>query len=447
MNIKQIYDEGLAHASYAIVIGKKVVVVDPARNPTAYLQYAEENDAEIVAIIETHPHADFVSSHLELHQRTGATIYTSAKTGADYPHTGFDEGDELEVDDHTFRSLNTPGHSPDSISIVLENGAGDQVAVFTGDTLFVGDVGRPDLREAAGNFTSKRKDLARDMYHSLHNELSKINRAATVYPAHGAGSLCGKGLSDERTSTIGKELDTNPAFEPQTEEAFVEWLLKDQPFVPAYFPYDVDLNQRGAPAYQTSIDSVRRMDADSLMHEAGIVVVDVRNEAIFKKGFYPGALNIQLNGKFETWLGSLVPPETPFYLVASDKIQLDEAIATSAKIGYEAFVKGACVITEGKPEKTIAPLDVDRFKAHTDDYTIVDVRNKSEVEHEGKTFSNAVNIPLPELQGRTNEIPKDKPVIVHCAGGYRSAAGASIVRDALPENIAVFDLSEAVKDF
>ncbi|MGB3547563.1 MAG: MBL fold metallo-hydrolase [Saprospiraceae bacterium] len=446
MHIQQIYDEGLAHASYTILIGAEVVVIDPARNPSAYLQYVEKHNAEIVAVIETHPHADFVSSHLELHRRTGATIYTSTKTAADYPHIGFDEGTELRVGVYTFRPLNTPGHSPDSISIVLENEAGEQQAVFTGDTLFVGDVGRPDLRESAGNFKSKRRDLARDMYYSLHDKLANINPAATVYPAHGAGSLCGKGLSDERTSTIRKELDTNPAFQPETEEAFIEWLLQDQPFVPAYFPYNVDINQRGAPAYGESIGAVRRVDA-GFVPEKDTMVVDVRDESVFKKGFHAGALNIQLAGKFETWLGSLVPPRTPFYLVAGNKKQLDEAVATSAKIGYEAFVKGAFTVFAGQPQEIIAPLNLDRFKAHTGDYTIVDVRNAGEVEQEGKKFPNAINIPLPELRDRATEIPEDKPIVVHCAGGYRSAAAASIVRMTQPKSVGVFDLSEAVKDF
>lgn len=445
MHIEQIYDEGLAHASYAILIDEQVVVVDPARNPMAYLQFAEKNKAEIIAVIETHPHADFVSSHLELHRRTGATIFTSAKTGADYPHEGFDDGDELRVGAYTFRPLNTPGHSPDSISIVLSDTTGEELAVFTGDTLFVGDVGRPDLREAAGNFKSKREDLARAMYTSLHDKLAKINPAAEVYPAHGAGSLCGKGLSDERSSTIRKELDTNPAFAPDNEEAFVDWLLQDQPFVPAYFPFDVEVNQRGASAYEESVAAVRRLDP-GFVPEEGAVIVDVRDEAVFKQGFHPGALNIQLDGKFETWLGSLVLPRTSYYLVAGDKQQLDEAIETSAKIGYETFVKAAFIMGEGKSAEMIPPLNIDSFREHPGNYTIIDVRNASEVQKEGKKFPEAMNIPLPELQERTDEIPSDQPIVVHCAGGYRSAAAASIVKSA-KEKVEVYDLSEAVKDF
>ncbi len=446
-HVEQIYDESLAHASYAILIDRQVVVVDPARNPTAYLQFVDEHEAELVAIIETHPHADFVSGHLELQQRTGATIYASAKTTAAYPHEGFDDGDELRVGDYTFRAINTPGHSPDSISVVLVDGSQEEVAVFTGDTLFVGDVGRPDLRESAGNAKSKREDLAAAMFASLNDKLANVNPAAVVYPAHGAGSLCGKGMSDERTSTIRKELDTNPAFGYETEAEFVEWLLADQPFVPGYFGYDVDVNQRGAPAYQASIDAVRRLDADA-KPEADVTVVDVRDEATFKKGFYQGALNIQLDGKFETWLGTLVPPETPFYLVAADQQQLDDAIAASAKIGYEAFVEAGLTVEVGQPMTTMKALDLAAFKAAPGNYTIVDVRNASEVEEGGMVFPNAINIPLPDLQERADEISSDRPIVVHCASGYRSAAAASVVKAAAKgEKGTVYDLSEAVKAF
>lgn len=446
MHIEQIYDEGLAHASYAIPIDDEIVLIDPARNPLPYLQFAEQQNAEIVAVIETHPHADFVSSHLELHQRTGATLFTSSKSAANYPHTSFDEGDELRLGDFAFRPLNTPGHSPDSISVVLTNAANEQLAVFTGDTLFVGDVGRPDLRESAGNCTSERKEMARAMYASLHDKLAKINPAASVYPAHGAGSLCGKGLSDERSSTIRQELKTNPAFVPETEEDFVDWLLRDQPFVPAYFPYGVEVNLRGAPAYAESLAAVRRLEVDTTPPDAA-VVVDVRDEAHFKNGFHPGALNIQLDGKFETWLGSLVPPRTDFYLAAETTQQLDEAMATSAKIGYETFIAGAFCVTSGTAVAKINPLDLDHFRDNPTDYTIIDVRNKSEVDNTGKKFSGATNIPLPDLRERVDQIPTERPIVVHCAGGYRSAAAASIVHGAVNERTEVYDLSEAVKEF
>jgi glyoxylase-like metal-dependent hydrolase (beta-lactamase superfamily II) len=206
MEIKQFYDETLAHASYAIYSEGEIALVDPARDPQPYMEYASEKGGKICAVIETHPHADFVSSHLEISKRTGAEIFVSELVGADYPHVPFDNGDELKLGKGKLKALNTPGHSPDSISILAIDENGKEMAVFTGDTLFIGDVGRPDLRENAGNLKAKREELARDMYRSTRNILMQLEKDVVVYPAHGAGSLCGKSLSKELYSTIGNQI-------------------------------------------------------------------------------------------------------------------------------------------------------------------------------------------------------------------------------------------------
>ena len=287
MNIKQFEDKGLSHFSYAILADKKVMLVDPARNPQPYYDYAKENGAEIIGVIETHPHADFVSSHLEIHKTTGATIYISEKVGADYPHQAFDEGDEIDLSDAVkLRALFTPGHSPDGISTVLSENDTDK-AVFTGDTLFIGDVGRPDLREKAGKMQAKREELARMMYHSTREKLMKLDDDVLVYPAHGSGSLCGKGMSDANSSTIGAEKATNNALQEMSEDEFVNMLLEDQPFVPKYFPYNVDLNKQGAPAYLESINKVVRMQKDFIPEE-GAVIVDTRNAELYKSSHLGG---------------------------------------------------------------------------------------------------------------------------------------------------------------
>ncbi|MFD2247382.1 MBL fold metallo-hydrolase [Pontibacter ruber] len=444
MKIKQFEDKGLAHYSYAVLSEqtREVVLVDPARNPQPYYDYAESNNAKIVGVIETHPHADFVSSHLEIHEKTGATIYAHSLVGADYPHKAFDEGAVLELGEVKLKSLHTPGHSPDGISIVLEHEGKDK-AVFTGDTLFIGDVGRPDLRESAGNITAKREELARQMYHSTREKLMQLDDDVLVYPAHGAGTLCGKGLSEANSSTIGAEKMSNYALQQMSEDQFVKVLTEDQPFIPKYFGYDVGLNKQGAPAYKTSIEGVARMEKN-YKPEAGALVVDARSEKTFKKGHYKGAINIQNGGKFETWLGSIVGPNERYYLIAESDEQLNELISKAAKIGYELLIKGAFVLDE-KAEFTSPVIDMEAFRQHQDDYTIVDIRNASEVKG-GKFFDKAINIPLPELRERAKEIPADKPVVVHCAGGYRSAAGSSIVEAALPD-AKVLDLSEAVNDF
>ena len=444
MKIEQFEDQGLAHFSYAILseCAREIVLVDPARNPQPYYDYAKAHDAKIVAVIETHPHADFVSSHLEIAQATGAVIRVSKLLGADYAYEAFDEGDAFAVGKLTFRALNTPGHSPDSISIVLSR-EGRDVAVFTGDTLFIGDVGRPDLREKAGNITAKREELAKQMYHSLREKLMPLADDVLVYPAHGAGSLCGKALSGANSSSIGAEKAGNPMLRPLSEEAFVQQLLADQPFIPKYFGYDVALNKAGAPAYAPGVQQVPRLAPGAAL-AAGVLVVDTRPEAEFKKGHAAGALNIQQGVKFETWLGSIVGPEESFYLVAADEATLKDLIQKTAKIGYEPLIKGAIVGTPAT-DATLPVLDVEAFRQHPERYTIVDIRNP--VEHRDEPiFAGSLSIPLPELRERAKEIPTDKPVVVHCAGGYRSAMGSSIVAPALP-GTAVLDLSEAVKSF
>ena len=446
MNSHQFYDEGLAHASYIVHDGGQAVVIDPARDPQPYYDYLEETGAKLTAIVETHPHADFVSAHLEMHQRTGAPILASSKTAAAYPVRAFDGGDTFPLGDCTLTALDTPGHSPDSISVLLTDADGRQLAVYTGDTLFVGDVGRPDLRESGGETETKKERLARAMYHSLREKLMPLDPATEVFPAHGAGSLCGKGLSDERSSTIGKQLEENPALQEMDEETFVAWLLEDQPFVPQYFPYNVEVNKQGAPNLQDSLDGVRRETYD-FRPEGGEVIVDTRDEATFKLGHLPEALNIQDGGKFETWLGALVAPRTPYYLIAKDEEALDEVIRKASKIGYAAHIRAAFPMRESAAPDSLDPIDLPAFRTHPERYTIVDVRNASEVA-KGKTFDSALAIPLPELQNRVGEIPTDKPVVVHCAGGYRSAIAASIVAAATGEkSVKVYDLGEAVSDF
>ena len=444
MKIQQFEDKGLAHYSYAILseCAGEVVLIDPARDPQPYYDYAAAHNAKIVGVIETHPHADFVSSHLEIHQQTGATLYAHSKVGADYPHQAFDEGAALQVGKVKLKSLYTPGHSPDSISVVLEHEGKDK-AVFTGDTLFIGDVGRPDLREKAGSITAKREELARQMYHSTREKLMKLDDDVLVYPAHGAGTLCGKGLSEASSSTIGEEKRTNYALQQMSEEEFVKVLTEDQPFIPKYFGYDVGLNKQGAPAYKPSLEGVKRLE-QNFSPEEGAVIVDARGEKAFKKGHYKGAINIQNGNKFETWLGSIVGPDERYYLVAESEDQLHELISKAAKIGYELLIEGAFLL-DGEASTKSPQLDVEAFGQHPEDYTIVDIRNASEVKG-GRFFENSINIPLPELRERAGEIPADKPVVVHCAGGYRSAAGSSIVEAALP-GATVLDLSEAVNKF
>jgi len=449
MQIKQFEDKNLAHYSYAILSEseKKIILIDPARNPQQYLNYAKEHNAQITGVIETHPHADFVSSHFELHQITGAIIYTSKLVDALYSHQSFDEGESIQLGNIKLTALNTPGHSPDSISILLER-EGKQKAVFTGDTLFIGDCGRPDLREAAGKIQTTRSELAKLMYHSLRDKLMVLEDDVIVYPAHGAGTLCGKNLSKESNSTIAAEKKTNWSLQEATEEEFVKNLLADQPFVPLYFPFDVELNRKGATGLKESIDKIKigeTIDETiATTFDKTLWIIDTRKEQDFKNGHLPNSINLMEDGKFETWLGSIIKPNEKFYLVCESKKQLQTMLERTAAIGYETQVTEGFVIKGGiiKEEK----INVEEFKNHTKDYTIIDVRNIAEVK-EGKIFKNNIAIPLAEIRERVHEIPTDKPIVVHCAGGYRSAAASSLIHSKLNGIVKVFDLGENIKQF
>lgn len=444
MQIEQFEDESLAHYSYAILseCQNEIILIDPSRNPTPYYNFAQKHNAKIVGVIETHPHADFVSSHLEIATTTGAVIYVSEKVNAFYPYQAFDEGQSIEIGHIRFSAINTPGHSPDSICILLEH-KGIPKAIFTGDTLFIGDCGRPDLRESVGGIQLSRTELAGMMYHSLHKKLVLLNDDIIVYPAHGAGTLCGKNLSDVPKSTMGIEKQTNWSLQPQTEEAFVSQLLADQPFIPAYFTFDVELNRKGASAFKKSIEKIPFLNNISNI-DNNIWIVDTRSQVNFKKGYLPHSINIMKGDKFETWLGSIIYPNEIFYLVGDNKNDLYATIERAAAIGYEAQIQGALVLNSGT--QTQDTLNVEQFKNNTDNYTVVDVRNESEVKNK-KIFENSINIPLGQLRKKVDTIPLKKPIVVHCAGGYRSAAGSSLLRSLLPSDISVYDLGEAIKEF
>lgn len=443
MKIDQFEDKNLSHYSYSIISDGKMALIDPQRNPQPYYDLATESGAEIIAVIETHPHADFVSSHLEIHQTTGATIYVSKLLGAEYEHVGFDDGDEIKIGNISLRSINTPGHSPDSISIVAVDENGKQKAVFTGDTLFIGDCGRPDLREKAGSLTASRKDLARQMYYSLREKLYHLPDDVLVYPSHGAGSLCGKGLSENNSSTIGIEKASNWCFQKATEEEFVHQLLIDQPFVPKYFSYEVQLNKKGAPGF---LESIAKVNISEAIPESfnDLVIIDTRPGDLFQKGSLKNSINLMDDIKFETWLGSIVSPGEKFYLLAENKNELNGLIERIARIGYESQIETAFV-AKNIQGRQMESLDVNDFRKSPENYAIVDVRNPSEV-RENKNFKSSINIPVYELRERVHEIPLDKPIVVHCAAGYRSAAAASILKNSFPEN-KIFNLGEAITTF
>ena len=446
MTIKQFKDEPLAHYSYAIISDGKMALVDPSRSVQPYYELAEKHNAKIVAVFETHPHADFVSSHLQIHKETGADIYVSKLVGASYPHKTFDDGDTFKMGKISFKAINTPGHSPDSITIIAKDDK-DKHVMFSGDTLFIGDVGRPDLREKAGNMKAKREELAQQMYVTMRDKFNDLPDSTIVYPAHGAGSLCGKNMSDATSSTLGREREENWAFKSLTEKQFVEHILKDQPFIPSYFGFNVDINKEGADNYELGISQPKFQFQVNKFDSNDALIVDVRNEKDFKKNHLDESINIMAESdsdKFETWLGAIVQPKEPFYVVLKSVKDRETILNRIAKIGYEKQLKGVMTLDEKSFSKSEI-LNLNDFKENQDQYTIVDIRNKSEVE-EGKIFENAISIPLNQLRESEDKIPTNKPIVVHCAGGYRSAAGSSIISSMTTE-ASVFDLSDAVKEF
>lgn len=444
MKVEQFEDKGLAQYSYAILseCAEEIVLIDPARDPEPYYKYAKANNSRIAAVILTHSHADFVSSHAEIQRETGATVFVSGLMSAKFPHERVDEGSIINIGKIKLKIIHTPGHSFDSISVFLEHKGKDK-AIFTGDTLFIGDVGRPDLRGSGDNVDKMRRDLAREMYFTIHNKLKKLSDDITVYPGHGAGTLCGKSLSSDPTSSMGREKKENYAFKERSEESFINILLENQPFIPPYFSYDVALNMTGAADLSKSLAGIKALETENEI-SIGEIIIDTRPEKEFKDSHLSGAINIQNGGKFETWLGTIVSPNQKFILVANEKGQLEEVKRKSSKIGYEVNIKGTFIMPFHGITKSNR-LNVKTFKDQVSDFTIIDVRNAEEVAHT-KPFKHSINIPLPELQKKITQVPSGKPIVVHCAGGYRSAIGASILEKELPET-KIYDLSEAIKEF
>ena len=441
--VRQFEDEGLAQFSYAILADRKIVLVDPARDPQPYYVYAKEQGAQIIAVVETHPHADFVSSHLQIHRELKVPVYVSRLVAASYPHRAFDEGDILRLSDRiVLHALHTPGHSPDSISVLLKQD-GRAVAIFSGDAVLIGGVGRPDLHEYAGSQTAQREKLARQLYHTVHGVFAKLPDEVVLYPAHGAGSLCGHALKGARQSSIGQERKQNFAFGDSTEAEFVQRILDDRPPIPAYFPYNVELNRRGAPAWEASLSDIPLIGAEEVP-PAPHKMVDTRPASQFRQSHLQGAINIPERNKSESWIGTFITPGDHFYIVAGSREQARTQLAKVAKIGYEQFVKGVVLLDDYQGLQSAA-FDRTAFDRDPQRYFILDVRTAEEAKGD-PLFGTAHHIPLAELQQHIAELPTDKTIVVHCASGYRSAIASSLIQSRLPQ-ARVWDIGEQIKEY
>jgi hydroxyacylglutathione hydrolase len=433
MFFKTYYLGCLAHASY-LVGGDDgtAAVIDPRRDVEEYLADAAAEGLRITHVIETHLHADFVSGHLEMARRTGARITMGHAAGARFEHHAARDGDEITLGDVTLRILETPGHTPESIT-VLASGKGETVPryAFTGDTLFIGDVGRPDL---AGSRGMTSDQMARILYQSLRDKIVTLPDAVEVWPAHGAGSACGRALSDDRSSTIGKEKRTNPALRlvlHGDEEGFVRYATEGLAIAPTYFSFDAQKNRDGAASVEEVLASARRLEPAEVeaAAEEEVLVLDVRTPEEFGAGHVPGALNIGLEGKFAPWVGTMVGPETPFIVVASPKGEV-EAITRLARIGYDRIVgwlEGGMDRWREQGGEVATVRQADPQEALASGGRLLDVRDCDE--WEAGHIEGARHVPLRELSKRIDEVPEGE-LRVLCGSGYRSSVACSLLQRA-----------------
>lgn len=431
MIFEQFYLGCLAHASYLIGSEGEAAVIDPQRDVGIYLEAAREHSLRLAHIIETHLHADFVSGHQELAEKTGALIYLGEGSGATFPHRAVRDGDEITVGKCRLRFLQTPGHTLESISVVvtdLEQGT-DPVAVLTGDTLFIGDVGRPDLSD-----TYTPQELAGFLYDSLHGKLMPLGDDVRVYPAHGAGSMCGRNISADRSSTMGRERHTNYALQPMSRERFVEIMTQDLPTRPEYFRQDVDMNRHGARPLE-NLEPVRALAPGDVLKrkQAGVTILDVRPATVYCAGHVPESLQIGLGGQFASWAGSLLGLDRELILVAEDDQQAEEARLRLARVGIERVT--------GKLEDGIAgwtraglPLaqteqitaeDLRQEMGRNAELCVVDVRKRAEWD-QGQ-IPGAILRPLDQLGSGLRSLDPSRPTAVHCKSGYRSVIACSLL--------------------
>lgn len=428
MKFKQFYLGCLAHASYYIGSGEDAAIIDPQRDVQQYLDEAEVNGQTIKYVIETHSHADFVSGHLELAGKTGAQIIYGQRANTEFPTLKVKDGDKLSVGALELTFMETPGHTPEGITILAKNTEEPEapLKMFTGDTLFIGDVGRPDLIGSKG-FTAEQ--MGSMLFDSIHNKILPLPDTTEVYPAHGAGSLCGKSLSKETWSTLGEQRKFNYALKPMTREEFISVVASNQPEVPAYFPVSAAQNLKGSASLE-DLPRPIELGTDEILHFDGIVI-DVRQNTEYGAGHVPNSINIGLGGQFATWTGTMIAIGTHIAIVADTSEQVDEAFMRLARVGHET-VKGFILIGDYEGDRKIVeqvPVKDVASLTETEKYIqFVDVRRAPE--HAGGHAIRTVNIPLDKLSRDFDQLDPMVPTYVICQGGYRSSIGTSILENA-----------------
>jgi glyoxylase-like metal-dependent hydrolase (beta-lactamase superfamily II)/rhodanese-related sulfurtransferase len=436
MKIEQIYTGCLAQGAYYIESEGEAVVIDPLREVDPYIQKANRNKAKIRYVFETHFHADFVSGHLDLAKKTGAAIVYGPQANPSFPaHIAMD-GEELKVGAITFKVLHTPGHTMESVCYLLKDEQGKEVGLFSGDTLFIGDVGRPDLAQKAAHMT--QEELAATLYDSLRNKIMPLPDDIIVYPAHGAGSACGKNMSKETTDTLGHQKQTNYALRPDlTKEEFIKEVLTGLTPPPSYFPMNVQLNKEG----YDSIDQVLKRGKHALSpdefetaaNETGALVLDTRDAQLFAKGFVPGSINIGIDGNFAPWVGAMIPDIRQPILIVDEPGREQEVITRLARVGYDhtiGFLKGGFEAWKraGKEVDTIPSVTAEELalQMKKGKVNVLDVRKENEFK--SGHIEQAENLPLDFINENMARIDTNNTYYAYCAGGYRSMIFASIMK-------------------
>ena len=435
MTIEQLYTGCLAQGAYYIESAGEAAIIDPLRETLPYVRKAQKAGARIKYVFETHFHADFVSGHLDLAQKTGAQIVYGPNANTTYDVHHAKDGETFKLGNVTIQVLHTPGHTFESTTYLLIDETGRDHAIFTGDTLFIGDVGRPDL---AIKGDLDERDLAGMLYDSLQAKIMPLADDVIVYPAHGAGSACGKNMSKETTDLLGNQKRVNYALRSSSKAEFIEKVLDGLSAAPAYFAENARLNKEG---YEP-IDAVMKRGSAALppdafeaaVNETGALVLDVRDAAEFARGFIPNAINIGLNGQFAPWVGALIPDLLQPIALVAPVGQETETVLRLARVGYDhciGYLDGGFAAWQqsGKEVDTIESISADEFARHRKaaaEVTVVDVRKPDEYELE--YVDGAKNVPLDMLSEQMDQIPRNQPVYVHCAGGYRSMVANSILK-------------------
>lgn len=441
MNVEQIYTGCLAQGAYYITSNGEAAIIDPLREIEPYIDRAKRDGVTIKYIFETHFHADFVSGHIDLAKATGATIIYGPNANPTYDVHIATDGEEFKLGDVSIKVLHTPGHTMESSCFLLRDENGKDSALFSGDTLFIGDVGRPDLAQKAASMTQEQ--LAATLFHSLRDKVMTLADDVTVYPAHGAGSACGKNMSKETVSTIGEQKQQNYALRANmTEEEFVKEVTDGLLPPPGYFGMNVMMNKTGydniTEVMERGMQALSPEAFEIAANETGAVMLDTRNAQLFSEGFVPNSINIGLDGQFAPWVGALVPDVKQQLLLITEEGMEEETVKRLARVGYDfviGYLKGGIEAWKGsgKEVDTVTRISADefaeRFKASP---IVVDVRRPGEFAAEH--VDGAKSIPLDFINEDMAQFPKDDPFILHCAGGYRSMIAASILKSRGYEN-------------